>query len=67
MERFGVRAEVFGTAVHDPDGVVDELAFADQDGGSAVGAAAEGEDGVGGRLAAVEGDDRVEAESCEGF
>lgn len=50
--------------MHDPDGVIHELASADQDGRFAVGAAADGEDGIGRGLAAVEGDDGVEAESC---
>ena len=65
LELLGVRAEVIGTAVHDPGAVVDELAFADQDGRFAVWAAAGGEDGVGDGFAAVHGDDGVEAESWE--
>ncbi len=65
LELLGVRAKVIGTAVHDPGAVVDELAFADQDGRFAVWAAADGEDCVGYGLAAVHGDDGVEAESWE--
>ena len=51
--------------MHNPDGVIDDLAFADQDGRLAVGAAANGEDGVGYCFAAIEWDDGVQAESCK--
>ena len=65
LELFGIRAEVLGAAMHDPDRVIYDLAFADQNGRFAVRAAPNWEDGVGYSLAAVEGDDGVEAESCK--
>ena len=65
FELVGVGAEVIGPPMHGPDRVAYDLAFEDEDGGFPVRAAAEWEDGVGRGLAAVDGDDGVEAESCD--
>lgn len=66
-EFVGVGPEVVGAPVHGVDHVVDDFAFAHEDGGGAEGAAAEGEDGVGDGFAAVEWDDGGEAEGWVGL
>ena len=65
LELFGIGAEVFRSTMHSPHGVAYDLAFKNEDGRFAVGTATNWEDGVSYSLAAVDRDNRVNAESCE--
>jgi len=60
-EGVGVGAVVVGPAVHAVEGPGEDVAAGEEEGGLAVRAAAEGEDGVGEGFAGVAGDDGVEA------